>query len=546
MSARATTLALVGLVLALWISALALRPLFNPDEGRYAEIPREMLASGDWTIPHLNGLAYIEKPPLQYWATAALLGLFGASAFAARLYIFLCAIACAAAIHWAARCCWDATIARRATAISVSMLLFILLGQLLTLDMSLTCHLTGCLCAFLVAQVHGRAGREGAARRAMLAAWVFAALGLLTKGLVAVVIPGAVLVLYTALRRDFSPWRRLHLLPGLALFALIALPWHALAQRRLPDFFQFFFVREHFARFMTPVADREEPAWFFAAVFLAGTLPWTGSALRCLLRGWRREAGGSGFDAPAFIRIWVLFILLFYSLSDSKLIPYILPALPAVALLVAAQSPALLQREVSRVSFSFLLAGAVFGAAAAALPWLLANAARGPYFLGLRWPLALAALLLFATGLWVRRVPAGAAGDEVGRLAAGWSAAVLVLLAGASALAPVYSGATLVAALPAGERESAIVYSVRTYDQTLPFYWRRPVTLVDYRGELDYGLSRDPGRGIASLAQFRVRWLQQAQAYAIMEPQTLNELRASGVPMRELARDAHRIVVARR
>jgi hypothetical protein len=109
----------------------------------------------------------------------------------------------------------------------------------------------------------------------------------------------------------------------------------------------------------------------------------------------------------------------------------------------------------------------------------------------------------------------------------------------------VYSGASLAGALPAAERAAAPVYSVRTYDQTLPYYWQRPVTLVEYRGELDYGLRHDPQAGIASVADFQVRWLQHGQAYAIMEPDTLEYFRAGGLPMREIARDAHRVVVAR-
>src|SRR5580700_3936209 len=85
-------IALAGLVVLVWLATLSARPLFNPDEGRYAEIPREMQSGGDWIIPHLDGLAYIEKPPLQYWATAVAYQLLGATVFSARLYTALCAL----------------------------------------------------------------------------------------------------------------------------------------------------------------------------------------------------------------------------------------------------------------------------------------------------------------------------------------------------------------------------------------------------------------------------------------------------------------------
>ncbi|MBS0612339.1 MAG: glycosyltransferase family 39 protein [Proteobacteria bacterium] len=531
-------------LLALWFAALAARPLFNPDEGRYAEIPREMLAGGDWVIPHLNGFAYIEKPPLQYWATALAIAAFGASAWVARLYTTLCAFACVAVIAWTAHRLWGAAASWRAAAVSGSLLLFLVLAHVLTLDMSLSFWMTACLCAFLLAQDHAQRADARAARRAMLAAWVCAALGVMTKGLVAALIPGAVLLIYTAYRRDLSPWRRLHALPGLALFLAITVPWHVLAQRRLPDFAEFFFVREHFARFMTPVADREQPAWFFAVMFLVGTLPWTGGALRALATGWAR-LDAPGFDTRAFLRLWVLFILLFFSLSDSKLIPYILPALPALGLLMAAQPADVRRRDALQASLLALCVGAALAATLAALPWLAQSAERAPYFLALRPAMGGAAALLLWAGLWSRRCWHTNA-DPALPLAAGWTAAVLLLLLGARALAPVYSGATLVEALPAAVRATAPVYSVRTYDQGLPFYWRRPVTLVEYRGELDYGLRHDPHRAIASIEEFRLRWQQLDQGFAIMEPDTLNTLRAQGLPMRVVARDVHRVLVARR
>ena len=538
--------AVLGVVLlALWFSALIQRPLFNPDEGRYAEIPREMLAGGDWVIPQLNGLAYIEKPPLQYWATAALYAVLGPTAFSARLYTTLTAFGTVLVIWWAARRLWTRELALRAATLTVSMLLFILLGQLLTLDMSLSFYMTLCLCAFLVAQVHAEQDRPTAARNAMLLAWGAAALGVLTKGLVAAVIPGAVLVLYSGYTRDLSPWRRLSIGWGLPLFVGLAAPWHVLAERRLEDFVQFFFVREHFARFMTPVSDRQEPVWFFGAVFLVGTLPWTLSAVRALWSGWRRKASAGGFDATVFLWIWVVFIGVFFSLSDSKLIPYLLPALPALAILIAAAPLAALMRDVGHAACLVAGFGVLLMIGAVSLPWLLQSAERAPYFLQLRVPLMVVALLLLGTGAVVWRRRRGDVTRNIVLLGGGAAATVLVLLNFAGVLAPIYSGVTLSAA-PGFDPNGAALYSVRTYDQTLPFYWRRSVTLVDYRGELDYGLRHDPALGMAGIEEFQVRWQLDEKAYAVMEPATFDSLRLSGLPMREIARDVHRVLVARR
>ena len=534
-------------LLLLWFNALDIRPLFNPDEGRYAEIPREMLAGHDWVVPHLNGLAYIEKPPLQYWMTAIAYSLFGVSELSARLYMTLTAFGTIIVVWWAARRLWTRELAARAAVVAASMLLFILLGQWLTLDMSLTFYLTLALCAFLVAQVHAEQERPEDAQRCMLLAWAAAALGVLTKGLVAAVIPAAVLVLHTLYTRQTAPWRRLNLKCGLPAFALIAVPWHVLAQRRLPDFVDFFLIREHFARFMTPVSDRQEAPWFFAAVYLLGSLPWTIPAVRCAITGWRRNQAGAAdgaFDARVFLWIWSAFVVVFFSVSDSKLIPYILPAFPALAILIAASRLKALTTDVARSAALVTAAGVGCIVLAACLPWLLKSSDRAAYFLPLRQPLYVLAVPLLVAGsiAWLRRrrdVTVNAA-----MLGAGWIISVLLLLRAVGVVAPLYSGVLLAKAQSAPPTHQR-VYSVATYDQTLPFYWRRPVTLVIFRGELDYGLRHDSKSWIGSLDDFLVRWLQENSAYAVMEPDTFETLRSRGAPMREIARDAHRILVAR-
>src|SRR3984885_15448219 len=255
---------LAALLAMVWFATLSTRPLFNPDEGRYAEIPREMLSGGDWVIPHLNGLAYIEKPPLQYWATALSYRLLGPSAVAARLYCALTALATIVLGWLTARRLWGAAAGWRAAAVLSGMLMFVVLGQLLTLDMSLTFYMTLSLAAFLLAQTAAQP------RRWMLLAWAATALGVLTKGLVAAAIPVAVLILYSLYSRDFAPWRRLYAAWGLPLFLAVTVPWHWLAARRLPDFLGVFFVHEHVGRYLTPISDRQGPGGVFGRGFPGG------------------------------------------------------------------------------------------------------------------------------------------------------------------------------------------------------------------------------------------------------------------------------------
>ena len=531
--------ALAVLVALVWLATLGLRPLFNPDEGRYAEIPREMLAGGDWVVPHLNGLAYIEKPPLQYWGTALSLRVFGGNAFAARLYTALCALATVGVVGFTGRRLWGIDAGWRAAGALGGMLMFVVLGQLLTLDMSLTCYLTLGLAAFLLAQ---KAARP---QRLMLLAWAAAACGMLTKGLVAPAIPAAVLILYSAYSRDFAPWRRLNIKQGLPLFILLTLPWHWLAARRLPEFLQFYFVREHFARYLTPIADRQESWWFFIALFLAGSVPWTVSVLRALCIGWRRSAAPRAFNPALFLWIWVIFVLVFFSLSDSKLMPYILPSLPAAALLIAALPPQALKRDFSLTAALTVAVGLGLGAASLVWPSVIASSAKSVYFMPLSKPLMQVALLLAASGVFVLLCCKRSVTRAAVFLGAGWCLAWLLLLRAAALLAPVYSGQSLAQALPASER-SAPLYSVGSYDQSLTFYLQRSVTLVGYRGELDFGLNQTPEVYVASVQDFIHLWIAQSRSFAVMEKGVFNDLSVRGVPMRLIAQNYSRVLVARK
>ncbi|HUY83102.1 MAG TPA: phospholipid carrier-dependent glycosyltransferase, partial [Steroidobacteraceae bacterium] len=209
---------LLALLVALvWFAVSAGRPLFNPDEGRYAEIPREMLIGGDWVIPHLDGLIYIEKPPLQYWATALSYRLLGLSAFSARLVPTLTALGTLLVVFFLVRAAWNERAAWRAAAVLASLSLFPVIGQMVSLDMSLCFYLTAALAAFLMAQA-----RPHRARVWMALAWAATALGVLTKGLEAVAIPAVTVALYSLIARDAGLWKRLGFGVGVPLFIAIA------------------------------------------------------------------------------------------------------------------------------------------------------------------------------------------------------------------------------------------------------------------------------------------------------------------------------------
>jgi 4-amino-4-deoxy-L-arabinose transferase-like glycosyltransferase len=529
---------------AIWIVTLGFRGLYNPDEGRYAEISREILASGDWVIPHLDGLVYIEKPPLQYWATAISEALFGQNDWAARLYTGLCALATVYVIWALIRREWGAVAAARGAIMLGSSVWFLLLGHQVTLDMSLTLFMTVIFAGFCNAQ---RAERW---RGWMLLSWAGVAAAFMTKGLIAGVLPVFTLIGYSLLQRDFSVWRRLLLLRGAALFALLCLPWLILIQHRLPPFFQFFFVREHFQRYLTKIENRYQPWWYFVPILLAGVLPWLLPALRSLWRDWRAGGARPGFDLRRFAWVWCAVIFLFFSASDSKLSTYILPLFPALALLMATAPLPRLNADLRATGSGMMVLGVLLLAAALLLPQILALPAlhdpRGaPYFAHIGPALALMGVCSAAGGLAAWRAPEDGLGPTLAIGLGGFATWTAALWA-AAVVAPLYSGAGLIAQLPDDLRRNVPVYSVRTYDQSLTFYLRHPVTLVEYRGELDFGQTLEPNKSIATLTAFAPVWRDSAQALAVVEQKTYQQMQGEGFPMVIRATAPKSYIVSRR
>jgi 4-amino-4-deoxy-L-arabinose transferase-like glycosyltransferase len=537
-------LALLAALLAItlsWFILLGYRALFNPDEGRYAEIPREMLVSGNWLVPRLNDLIYIEKPPLQYWATAVSYALFGPSEWSARLYTGLCGfltVLISAGLAWRL---WGPTTAWRAGIMSASSLLIVLMAHQLTLDMSLTFFTTLMLAAFCIA--HDSRTVDSRRRHWMWLAWAAAAGAFLTKGLVALILPALTLLAYSIVQRQWSIWRQLSIARGLTLFLLLVLPWMLLMQRAVPQFFDFFIVREHFARYLTMVSNRYEPWWFFLAILVGGSLPWTIPTVRALLTGWRRSTTEERFDVRRFLWIWSVSVLVFFSASDSKLVPYILPMFPSVALLMATIEETQLRRDLRQTSVLLLVIGTTFLALAVLLPRLVPASPRGELFFDLRPVLFVDAVIALIGGVLATRD-----GGSL-RLAAivgatGYLCAA-ALLWGARAVETVYSGESLATQLPPALYQNVPMFSVRTYDQSLPFYLRRTLTLVDEKGELAFGVQFEPHKGIPSLENFESQWQDLPQALAVVEPKTYALLQQHGVPMVVRARDLRRLIVSR-
>ncbi len=523
---------------ALWFGTLDERALVRPDEGRYAEIPREMAAGGDWLTPRLNDIKYFEKPVLQYWTTAAAFKIFGENEWTARLWPALTGFLSILLVWWTGRRLWGEQAGQLAAAILGGSLLFIGMGHILTLDMGLSFFLQVAWTGFLFAQQE----ESRASRRWMLLAWAGLALAVLSKGIVALVLTGATLVGYSLLNRDFSPWRRLSPLAGLALLLSIAAPWFIAVSLANPEFPRFFFVHEHFERFLSTVHRRDEPAWFFFAVYLLGALPWSLLLLQALPRAWGRRVDGT-FGAERFLLLWVLITFAFFNVSGSKMAPYILPIFPALALLGGRHLTSL-SRRAWLIHLGLLSVLALVGLALA--PRVLRLAGQ-EYTLAMlqgvaNWLTGAAGVFLMTTVaaallVWRRRNP-----EAVMILALGACVGSSALLIGHDHLAPYTSARSLAAQALPRIKPGPPFYSVLSYEQTLPFYLGRTLTLVANQNEMGFGLRQEPQRWIATVAEFKDRWREDREAYAVMKIEVFEKLAAEGLPMAEIARDRRYVI----
>ncbi|MEO8487380.1 MAG: glycosyltransferase family 39 protein [Betaproteobacteria bacterium] len=550
--------AIVAAIVAFaWFSALDLRKLQHPDEGRYAEIAREMAVSGDWLTPRLNGIKYFEKPPLQYWVTAALYRLFETDQWTARLAPAVAGFLTILVVAFTAARLASPTAGAYAGLALAGCVWHVGIAHFTTLDALLEFLLASALSSFLLANRDGLP--PGRVRLWMLAAWAEVALAVLTKGLVGLVIPGATLVLYSLATRDFAPWRRLHLVPGLAVFALISVPWFALVSLANPGFAEFFFVNEHFRRFLTTEHRRTGAWWYFMPLFAAGVLPWLSVAPWTWRSSWSAPGAANGFRWQAFCLVWAAFVFVFFSLSGSKLPSYILPMFPALMLVLGPALAAMAPRRIAwllaplAIGAIVVFAGVCVGFeplvdryADDRTPAALFHAYKPWAILGTG---IIAATGVAACGLLAR-------GGErmktagIATVALGTLVGFQVLFIGHDVFRATRSGYDILReaknAQGAPLDRKLPFFQVGSYDQTVPFYLGRTTTLVAFRDEFAMGLDLEPALGIPDEATWIAQWTSLPAGYALMPKSEYERFAKDGVPMRILATDPRRVLVSRR
>lgn len=529
---------------AVWFYALSARTLVPTDEGRYAEMGREMVVTNDWITPRLNGIKYFEKPPLQTWMNAATFKAFGFGEWQARLWTGLCGLLGIALVALAGRRLYGGAVAFSAATVLASSFLWAALGHVNTLDMGLAGMMTVSLCSLLIAQRNDAAPAER--RNWMLACWAGMALAVLSKGLIGIVLPGAVLVLYTVLARDWAIWRRLHLLAGLLLFFAITVPWFVLVSLRNPEFAWFFFVHEHLQRFTSNVHHRAGPLFYFVPILALGLMPWLGTLPQAMWNARRDSA--AGFQPKILLGTWAVFIFVFFSVSGSKLPSYILPIFPALALLIGCHLQQAGRRSVTISAGMLALFAAVGLALLPKVAAMASNAFEAPLYREYGWWVGVTAALTL-----------------VGSLAAMWQArrsvqAGMLMLAITGFMSgqmlmlghePMGRYAAGVAHLPALEAEltpQTPLYIVGRYEQSLPFYLGRTMTMVQHADELEFGLQQQPELWLPTREAFMQVWLRNhasgTATVAILSRDAYDQFVRAGLPMRVIGDDPRRVIVS--
>ncbi len=316
---------------AFYLVRLGAAGLYDPNEGRYAEIPREMLILHDWLTPRLNFIRYFEKPPLLYWLTAVAYQLFGISVFTARLVTGLSAIAGVGITYAIGRDLWGRRAGLASGLILGTSFGYYIFSRIVFTDMLFTLLLAATFWGLLRGLLC-----DTAQPTAVLGAYVAMALAFLAKGLIGLVFPLLTVGGFLFLTRDWRLLRRLALVRGGALFLAIAAPWHLLVGLRNTGFFHFYFVNEHWLRFLgtRPLNDNAPlPLSIFLVVVAVWMLPWSFFLPVALRSHWpRAQAAGREERGFLFVLLWAASIVGFFALTPSRMEWYSMPAFPALAL----------------------------------------------------------------------------------------------------------------------------------------------------------------------------------------------------------------------
>ncbi|WAC08139.1 MAG: phospholipid carrier-dependent glycosyltransferase [Thermodesulfobacteriota bacterium] len=501
---KKSALAVIGFFVLVYIVPLGMRPLTLPDETRYAEIPREMLVSGDWVVPYLDGLRYFEKPVMGYWFNAAAMFLFGQNSFAVRLPSALATGGSALLLFLFVRKFGGGFSAGISTAaVFLTTMEVFGVGCFNVLDGLFSMFLTGAMVFFFFAHKEKQPGKK----IGFLSVFgVFCGLAFLTKGFLAFAIPVITIVPFMIWERRWQELFRICWVPLLAAF-LIALPWSVIIHQREPNFWHYFFWVQHIKRFMSDHAQHSQPFYYFIPLLFLGGLPWT-VFVPAAFSGLRETALKDSFLRFAFC--WLLFPFLFLSASRGKLGTYILPCFQPLVILITAGLLLYLKKETKWVTIGAYFLAGVTGSCAVGL--ILNQVLPVPLGWKLFEPGEIWKLVFVFLGAvtWTVFLVSAAETSGVKQKLIWFCFGPLLLMLSSEAAMPerfkygLVPGEFLLRHANRISPDTTLVSDNYLVSQVCWFYKRSDVCLLDTPGELEYGISRAPEKNrLFTLDQFR-------------------------------------------
>jgi 4-amino-4-deoxy-L-arabinose transferase-like glycosyltransferase len=499
--------------------------LKEPDEGRYAEIPREMVETGDYIVPRLNYVRYFEKPPLHYWMTALSYKTLGISEWSFRLPNALAALFCVLALYFSIRKWFNARTGLTSAIILLSSFGFFAMGRIITIDMLFACLLFISLLAFYGYYREKRMS-------SLYLFYTCLALSTLAKGPVALILVGLTVLIFLVVERNFAFLRDLLRLKGLLLYGCITVPWFVAIALREKEFLWFFFVDQHFLRFLTAKHKRSGPPYYFIPVLLGGMFPWSLLIPRSIVALWHVK------ELRLFF-IWSLVVFVFFSLSGSKLPPYILPAFPAISALLGYL---FCNRWSERIPWAGEIALYQLFFAALGLTGLLAASGKLPGLLdlppkiidilketrGLSAGVSIlsAVLFLLFCAKSMRRFKTAFMGLVA------FSLVIIVLLMLHTPVIDRLNTTKELAQIITQRKANAevVVVNYGSFEETLPFYIRERVLIASYEGELAMGATYpDTKEFFLGPEAFVTLFKADKQVLAVLKESRLHRLHELGV-----------------
>lgn len=341
----------IGIFYFVWLGHHA---LFVPDEGRYSEIAREMITSGDFITPRLDGVAFLDKPILYYWLQASAIYLFGLNEWALRFWPATFGIIGSLMTYLAGHQLFSRRTGILGAILLATSPIYYGAAHYANLDLEVAVLISGTLFCILLG-LHHESNRMRSSY--FYGAWIFCALAFLTKGLIGLAFPIIITGLWIIFTWRWHLLKKMHLILGPLIFLVIALPWYYLAQKANPEFLHFFFITQQFSRFLSHADfNNHAPIWFYVPIVFLGFLPWAifafqalGKHIQIVFKQFKQHS------STFFLLLWFFIIFVFFSIPKSKTIGYIIPTFPPLALLTANYLDQLWMKNARNLLSGFIL-----------------------------------------------------------------------------------------------------------------------------------------------------------------------------------------------